>query len=100
VEAAGAIEVVAHVVFARPLELHRHADALRDPRRFHREVVGEAAAEAATGAQQVCRDLLGCDAERLRHGLTSTFRRLARRPQLHRAVLEGGEAVLRFEGRV
>ena len=30
VEAAGPVEVVLHVVFARPQQLHRHAGLLRD----------------------------------------------------------------------
>ena len=100
VEAARAVEVVAHVVFARPLQLHRCADHARNPRGFHRVVVGEPPAEAAAGAQQVRRHLRRRDAERLRHGLAATFRRLARRPQLHAAVLPVRQAVLRLERRV
>ena len=47
VEAGGTVEVVPHVVFARPQQLDRHADLLGDPRRLHHVVVGQPAAEAA-----------------------------------------------------
>jgi hypothetical protein len=65
VEAAGPVEVVTHVVFARPLQLDRHADDLRDPGRLDRVVVREAPAEAAAGAQEVRRDLVRRDPQRL-----------------------------------
>ena len=64
---AGTIEVVAHVVFARPQQLHRRAaDCLRDPRRFDHVVVRQAPAEAAAAAEHVQRDVALGHAERLR----------------------------------
>ena len=63
VEAARAIEVVAHVVFTRPAELHRHADLLGDDRRFGQVVVGEPAAEAAAHADHVQGDGAGLEAD-------------------------------------
>ena len=65
VQAAGTIVVVAHVVFARPQQLHRlAADLLRDGRGFDHVVVGQPPAEAAARAQQVDRDVAFLDAER------------------------------------
>ena len=65
VEAGGTIEVVPHVVFARPHELDRRPvhDA-RDPRRFRHVVVEDAAAEAAAGAHEVDGDVALGHAER------------------------------------
>ncbi len=53
VEAGGPIEVVAHVVFTRPQQLHRDADDAGDPRGFDHVVVAQAPAEAAADAHHV-----------------------------------------------
>ncbi len=51
VKARRTVEVVLHVVFARPQQLHRHAGLLRDPRRLDHVVVVEPTAEAAAAAR-------------------------------------------------
>ena len=54
VEAAGTVEVVPHVVFARPQQLHRRpADLLGDARGLGHVVVGQPAAEPAAGLHHV-----------------------------------------------
>ena len=63
VEAADAIEVVLHVVFARPLQLHRHAGLLGDQRGLAHVVVHQAATEAAADARLVQRHFLVRNAE-------------------------------------
>ena len=51
VEARRTIEVVLHVVFARPQQLHGNAGLLRDPRRLDHVVVVQPPAEAAAAAR-------------------------------------------------
>ena len=92
--------VVAHVVFARPQHLHRHADLLGDRRRLAHVVVGQPPAEAAARALDVNGDVLRRDVERGRHELAPVLRRLRRRPDLHLAVAVVRRAVLRLERRV
>ena len=65
-EAGGAVVVVRHVVFARPLQVHRHAGRLRDLRGLGDEVVVETTAEAAAHAHHVHGDVGGLEAERVR----------------------------------
>ncbi len=87
VEPARAVEVVPHVVFARPLQLDRRAvHFLRNPRGFDDVVVGEPAAESTTTAQLVHGDVGFGDAERARDALERVARRLARRPDFEPAV--------------
>ena len=64
VEPARAVEVVLHVVLARPQQLDRRAAHLaRDPRGLDHEVVGQAPAEAAADARHVDVMSLERDAE-------------------------------------
>ena len=56
-EAARTIVVMRHIVFARPEQLHRHADLLGDVSGFSAVVVSQTAAEAtaATAANTILR---------------------------------------------
>src|SRR4051812_42978494 len=96
-EAGWTIEVVAHVVFARPLQLDRLADDLCDPCGFDHVVVGQSSTEAATNARLVNRDVGIGHTQRLRHERASRLRRLARSPDFELAVLEVRRAVHRLE---
>ena len=58
---------VAEVFLARPDQLHRPLRLARDARRLGGVVAERAAAEAAAHVALVQRDLLGLEAERLRH---------------------------------
>ena len=48
VPAARAVEIVLHVVFACPQQLHRYTYFFRDVRRFVHEVVVQASTESTT----------------------------------------------------
>ena len=53
VPACRAVEVVAHIVFARPLQLHGLADFARDPGDLSHKVIAKAPAEATANTRQV-----------------------------------------------
>src|SRR5206468_2642373 len=97
VESTDAIEVMTQVVFARPQELHRCADRLRNPRRFHHEVIRETPAETATGPHQMNRDVALLHAEGSRNDSPTLGRSLAGGPDLELAVLVMSDAVFRLE---
>ena len=61
-KACRTIEVVRHVVFARPQKLHRHANLFGDRRGLDDIVVTQASAESAAGAQQMNLDITRGDA--------------------------------------
>src|SRR3970282_2154469 len=97
VEPSWPIVVVAHVVFARPQHLHGHANLLRDGSGLAHVVVGQTAAESATGALDVDRDVRFGNTKRARHERAPVGWRLRRRPDLHLAVAPVRRAVLRLE---
>ena len=97
VETARAIVVVPQVVFARPGELDRRADALRDGRGLDDEVRAQAAAEPTAAAHDVQRDPVLGYAQRASHQVLAGCRVLGGRPDLQRAVAEPRRAVLRLQ---
>ena len=100
VVAAGAEEVVARVVFARPQQLDRDSRLLRDERGLKHVVEVQAPAEAPTHAGQVDRDLVLGNAHGLAEVAARELGRLGRRPHLELAIAEVGRRVLRLERRV
>ncbi len=96
-----AVEVVAHVLLARPNELHRLADLLRDQHRLPHEVLKDPApAEAAAEHHLVNHDFargyasgIGCDCER-------RLAILGGRPDLDQVGGHVRRAVLRLHGGV
>ncbi len=97
VETAAAIEVVGHVVFAHPGELHRLAKAFGDGGRFHHEIRLAAPAESAAGAHLVHGDFVRRHRQHLGHGRLSPLRPLSGRPQLNAAVVPPRGGVLGLE---
>ena len=89
VEAADPVEVVLHVVFARPLQLHRRADVLGDERGLAHGVVDQAPAEAAAGAHLVDGHAARGDAEQAGEHRQRSIGGLRRRPDFDLAVSEG-----------
>ncbi len=100
VEAADAVEVVPHVVFARPLELHRRADVPGDERGFADHVVDQPPPEPSAGARLVDRHAVREDAEQVRQHRQRSVRRLRGRPDFDPAVLVVGGGVLRLHRRM
>ena len=100
VETTRSIEIMLHVVFARPQQFDRYADFFGDPRRFHHVVVAQPTTESATGTDHVHGDLIRLDAECAGHETAATLRCLRWRPDLALAVLEVCRAVLRLHRRV
>ena len=94
------VEAVVDVVLARPDHLDRGAaHFLRDERRLDREIGLRLAPEAAAEQRHIDRDLLGREAERLRHQIVRGLRALHARPDLAPCrrlcapVAEGGSIV-------
>ena len=96
----GPIEVVAHVVFARPDQLDRATHLLRHERCFRHEVGNAAAAKTAAHQRGVYGDLVARDAERVRGQRLRYVRALVRRPDFALAVVERRGRVLRLHRRV
>ncbi len=78
--------VVGDVIFARPEQLDRRVHAFRDPRGLDQIVVLQPAAEAASGAHHVRRDVALLDAQCLGHQCATITRQRAGRPHLELAV--------------
>jgi len=111
-KAGGAIVIVMEIVFAGPEKLDGDADLLGDSGGFEHVVVGEAAAEATTGALEVDDDVAGRNVQKLGDLLAAGFGSLAGRPEfefavvimreavfgLHRGVGEEGVGVSGFDG--
>ncbi len=109
----GAVKAAAHVVLARPHDLHRHAGGLRDDHGLADEIGhgAGAAPEAAAEERRVDLDLVGRRAEDLRRGHLVAGLELRAGPdlaaiavdldrtveRLHRRVREVGHVVLRLE---
>ena len=70
-EADGAVVIVMKIVFPRPQQFYRHADFLGDRGGFEHVIVGQAAAEAATGAAEMNRNVAFGDFQQLRHLATT-----------------------------
>ena len=97
----GAVVVVElDVVLARPDDLDRLAELLRQDRRLGAVVRLRLAAEAAAEQRDVAGDVLLVDAERLGHGLLHGLRILRRRPHRDLAVAELGHRRRRLHRRV
>ena len=95
--AGRAIEVVLHVLLARPQRLHRPALAmLGDGRSLADEVDIQPPAETATELRDDELHLLGSNAQCIGRGLARQARHLRRRPHRGTAVLELHRAVDRF----
>ena len=73
-----AVEVVRHVVFARPEQLHRFADCLGNLRRLHDEIQIEAAAKTPAQEGRLDGDILGLELQRGRHGALRALLKLRR----------------------
>ena len=73
---------VAHVVFARPNDFDRAVDRLRNLRRFHGIVVLQPSTKSSTHQQHIHFDVVGIEADRLRHRVANILRNLRRRPDL------------------
>src|SRR4029450_13897251 len=99
-KAARSIEVVTHVVFARPEKLDRGIDLLRDPRRLDHVIVGEATAETAAAALQMNGDRRVRNAECFGDEAAAASWDLRVGPNLDLASLPVRETVLRFERRM
>ncbi len=100
-ESRGAVQVVPHVVFARPQELHwRAVDHPGDPRALDDAVVVEASPETAAHPLKVHDDIGVADPERFCGELHAVVWQLARRPDFELAVGELRRAVLGLERRV
>jgi hypothetical protein len=98
--AGGTIVIVVKVVFASPEKFDGNADLLGDGTGFEHVVVGEATAEAASGAFHVDDDLFLRDFENLGHEFAAALGSLRGRPEFKFAVVVVGEAVLRLHGGV
>src|SRR5579871_317449 len=96
-ETAGAIEVVAEIVFAGPEQLDRDADSLCDPSGLDHVVIAEPAPEAASAAKLVDGYGAGENLKGLSDDLQAGGRGLARRPDFELAILIRSRAVLRFQ---
>ena len=97
VPACRTIEIVLHVVFTRPEQLHRCGHLLGNPRRLDHVVVAQPTSKAATRARDVQRDVVFLNAEHLSGEPAAALRLLRWRPQLELAVLEMRRGVLRLE---
>ena len=97
VEAGRAIEIVPHVVFAGPQQLHRGADDFGDPGCLDHVVVAQPPAEATAGADHVDLDRGSRNAQRGRDQCRARGGILGRRPDLDLAVLDMRRAVLRLQ---
>src|SRR5262245_380718 len=84
VPARGTIEIVLHVVFARPHELHRYLYFLRDRRSLDHVIVVEATSETTTHAREVHGDVRVLHTECAHDELASRFGILRGRPHLER----------------
>src|SRR5215813_4202111 len=80
VKTDGAVVVVMKIVFARPEKFDRRANFLRDGGRFDHVVVGEAAAEATSGAAKMDGDVCRGNLQDVGDKLAATFGSLAGRP--------------------
>ncbi len=85
-----------HIVFARPEQLHRHADLFGDVAHFDHVVVGEAASEGPARAQQVNRDVVFRNAQSLRD--VSAVRERAAGVVLQISSLPSLKCALQFRG--
>ena len=68
-EPGGTIEIVRHIVFTGPQELHRHAGLLGDPGGLGDVVVGEPPSETTAAANLMKRDVARLQSERLHSDL-------------------------------
>src|SRR5579864_5697492 len=80
------VEIVRHIVFARPHQLHRLADDLRDLRRLGRKVGQVAAAKSAPHQGCVYGDLLRRELQHSGNGSLYPIWRLCRCPHLSLAL--------------
>src|SRR5277367_6076264 len=99
-ETGGAVVIVMEIVFVGPKKFYGNAGDFGDGGGFAHVVVGEAAAEAATGAFHVDDDVAGGNAHEFGDLLAAGFGSLAGRPEFEFAIVEMGEAVLRLHGSV
>src|ERR1051325_6825600 len=91
------IEIVGHVVLARPQQFDRHADLFRNRRSFDYVIVIQTPAETATGAQQMNRDVFLIETESTRDEVHRVGWSLGRRPDFQLALLEVRRTVLRLQ---
>ena len=90
-------EVVAHVLFARPQQLDRLADLLRQHHGFGDEVVRQPPAESAADARHAHLDLQAIDAGELRGDSRSAARHLQWRDDEDAVLAHVDASVLRLE---
>ena len=84
--AAGTNEVVGHIVFASPLQLHRATESLCDGSCFASIVVHQTTTEATAHSHRMDRDLRFVDLQHVRDVFLGPLRGLTRRPELTTAV--------------
>ena len=92
-----AVEVVAHVFFARPQQLDRLAELLRQHHGFGDEVVRQPSTESAADARHAHFDLQAVDACELRGDSRCAARHLQRRDDEHAVFSYIDAGVLRLE---
>ena len=97
VDTAGAILIVAHIVFARPRELHGRVDLLGDGGGLDEVVSADATAEAAACAVEMEFDFFGRDAEDTVNHPRADRGDLGGRPDLHNPVVPMRRGVLRLK---
>ena len=101
VDGQGAVEVMRHVVFTRPHQLHRFvADGFGDQRRLHDEVDVNAPAETAAQERRLDRHVFRLDAHRFGDGRLRRVLPLCGANQRHLAVFEPGGEVHGLQRRV
>ena len=98
VPARRTIEIAVKIILPAEQQFHRHARHLpRDRGGLHHIIVHQPPPETAADPGEVDADLLRRQAHRLGHQPAPIFRVLGRRPDLDRAILEQGRAILRLQ---
>ena len=98
--ASGAVEIMAHIVFAGPQQLHGRAGYFRDPCAFDHVIIREAPAKAAAHPREMDGDVAFLDAQRFGDLSQAPLRSLTRDPHFEFAVAVMCRAVLRLERRM
>src|SRR6185503_9333603 len=96
-KSCGPVEIVRHIVFARPQQLDRDAYRFGDPRSLDHIVVAKTPAKAAANAREVKLDVGGSQASCPGHQVDTGLRSLGGGPDFQLSILEVGSAVLRLQ---
>src|SRR6202035_4204454 len=90
------VEIVTHVVFPGPDDLHGRAGIAGDEGRFDGVVLNQAADKASLDKRDVHFDALARNTQRSGHGFRASPWNLRRRPELALAIADVGRTVHRL----